>query len=104
MTSVIYPSPLLAGTYAIAELSTEQPKLRVFSVHPGIVAQTDSKRGMVVDAFTPFAHDKGIQTGGVTLYLATPKADYLRGSFISVNCTFKQASFEACVHLTFAHC
>jgi hypothetical protein len=44
---------------------------------------------MVVDAFTPFAHDKGIQTGGLSLYLAQPKADYLKGSFISVNCEFR---------------
>lgn len=67
-------------------LDAEKPDLRVFSVHPGIVATTDTKRGMVVDAFTPFAHDTGLQTGGLSLYLATPRADHLRGGFISVNC------------------
>ena len=66
----------------------EKPNLRVFSLHPGIVAQTASKRGAVVDALTPFAQDKGIQAGGTTLYLATPRADYLRGSFLSVSCEF----------------
>ncbi|KAF2228574.1 NAD(P)-binding protein [Viridothelium virens] len=66
-------------------LDAEKPNLRVFSVHPGIVATTETKRGMVVDAFTPFAHDKGIQTGGLSLYLSTSKADFLRGGFISVN-------------------
>jgi hypothetical protein len=40
---------------------------------------------MVVDSLTQFAIDKGIQTGGLSLYLARPKADYLKGSFISVN-------------------
>jgi len=69
-------------------LDAEKPNLRVFTVHPGIVAATESKRGMVVDQLTPFAHDKGIQTGGLSLYLAQPKADYLKGSFLSVNCTY----------------
>ncbi|KAK2753230.1 hypothetical protein FQN54_007921 [Arachnomyces sp. PD_36] len=74
------------GAIKLAEyLDAEQPKLRVFSVHPGIVGVTDTNRGMVVDSLTPFAHDKGIQTGGLSLYLAQPKADYLKGSFISVN-------------------
>lgn len=95
-------SPLLTGTYAIAELYQEQPRLRVFSVHPGIVAQTDSKRGMVVDAFAPFAHDKGIQAGGLTLYLATPKADYLRGSFVSVNCRFNRLSIQDICLISFS--
>jgi NAD(P)-dependent dehydrogenase (short-subunit alcohol dehydrogenase family) len=67
-------------------LDAEKSNLRVFTVHPGIVAVTETNRGMVVDQLTPFAHDKGIQTGGLSLYLAQPKADYLKGSFISVNC------------------
>lgn len=67
-------------------LDVEQPNLRVFTVHPGIVAVTETSRGAVVDALTPFAKDKGIQTGGLSLYLAQEKADYLRGGFISVNC------------------
>lgn len=66
----------------------EHSQLRVFAVHPGILQQTETKRGMVVDAFTPFAHDKGIMTGGITLYLAGPAAGHLRGGFISANCTF----------------
>ena len=40
---------------------------------------------MVVDAFTPFAKDTQALTGGVSLWLATPKADFLRGGFLSVN-------------------
>lgn len=67
-------------------LDAEKPTLRVFTVHPGIVAVTETNRGAVVDALTPFAKDKGVQTGGLSLYLAQKRADYLRGGFISVNC------------------
>lgn len=61
----------------------EYPVLRVFSLHPGIVDAAD--RGMVVDAFTPFAKDTQGLTGGVSLWLDTPKADFLKGGFISAN-------------------
>jgi hypothetical protein len=61
----------------------EYPNLRVFSLHPGIVDAAD--RGMVVDAFTPFAKDTQALTGGVSLWLDTPKADCLKGGFTSVN-------------------
>ena len=41
---------------------------------------------MVLDAFAPFAKDTQRLTGGVSLWLDTPKADFLRGGFLSVNC------------------
>ncbi|KAF1358372.1 NAD(P)-binding protein [Lizonia empirigonia] len=66
-------------------LGAEKPELRVFTVHPGIVAVTETNCGAVVDALTPFAKDKGIQTGGLSLYLAQKRADHLKGGFISVN-------------------
>ncbi|KAI5242345.1 NAD(P)-binding protein [Aureobasidium subglaciale] len=66
-------------------LDTEKPDLRVFSVHPGIVTATEGGRGMVIDAFTPFAKDPGMLAGGLSLYLSTPSADHLRGGFVSVN-------------------
>ena len=66
-------------------LDAEHPELRVFSVHPGIVAASEG-RGMVNEAFTPFAKDPTILTGALTTYLTTPRADYARGGFISVNC------------------
>jgi NAD(P)-dependent dehydrogenase (short-subunit alcohol dehydrogenase family) len=75
-------------------LDAEQPNLRVFTVHPGIVAATETNRGMVVGQLTPFAKDTGIQTGGLSLYLAQPGADYLRGSFISVNCKYYNPGTE----------
>lgn len=51
-------------------LDAEKPKVRVSTVHPGIVAATETNRGIVVDALTPFAKDKGIQIGALPLYLA----------------------------------
>ena len=36
--------------------------------------------------FAPFAIDSGMLTGGMTLYLSTPRADYLKGGLCSVNC------------------
>lgn len=41
-----------------------------------------------MDSFLPFAKDTGISTAGLSLYLSTPKADYLRGGAVSVNCKF----------------
>lgn len=64
----------------------------MFSVNPGIVEKNEG-RGMLVDAFKPFAKDTGISTGGLSLYLSTPKADHLRGGTISVNCKFNTPYF-----------
>lgn len=74
-----------SGNHIVTDSLIEKPNLRIFTVHPGIVAATETQRGMIVDSLTPFALDKGIQTGGLSLYLAQPKADYLKGSFVSVN-------------------
>lgn len=90
-----YSTSKLAVIKLSEYLDAEKPDLRVFTLHPGIVAATESKRGMVVDAFTPFAKDPGMLTGAVSLYLATPKAEYLRGGYMSVNCKFHICS-EIC--------
>ena len=52
-------------------------------MHPGLVAAED--RGVVIDMLTPFAHDKQALTGGVSLWLNTSKADFLKGGYLSVN-------------------
>lgn len=65
-------------------LDLEQPNLRVFSVHPGLV-EAENGRGVVIDAFTPFAIDKAALTAGLTLWLSTPKADFLKGGYIHSN-------------------
>lgn len=54
---------------------------------------------MVVPAFTPIAKDTQALTGGLTLYLASPKADYLRGGFVNANCEF--SSFCLSGHLAY---
>jgi NAD(P)-dependent dehydrogenase (short-subunit alcohol dehydrogenase family) len=86
-----YSASKLALLKVAEFLDIERTELRVFTVHPGIVMVTESGRGAIVDALTPFAKDKGIQTGGLSLYLAQPRANYLRGCFVSVNC--KSASY-----------
>jgi len=65
-------------------LDLEQPGIRVFSLHPGMV-EAENGRGMVIDMFTPFARDKAALTRGVTTYLAQPKADFLKGTYLHAN-------------------
>lgn len=65
-------------------LDVEQPKLRVFSVHPGMV-EAEGGRGMVVEPFLPFSKDKAALTGGLSVYLTTPKADFLKGGYLHAN-------------------
>ena len=40
---------------------------------------------MVRENFKPFAKDTQRLTGGVSLWLTTPKADFLNGGYLSVN-------------------
>lgn len=65
-------------------LDLEHPKIRVFSVHPGMV-EAENGRGMVVEALLPFSKDKAVLTGSLSVYLATDKADFLRGGYIHAN-------------------
>lgn len=47
---------------------------------PGVVV-TD----MTTEMFRPYALDHADLTGMLSLYLAQPRADYLRGAMVSVN-------------------
>ena len=49
------------------------------------MVEAEGGRGMVVPPLTPFAKDKALLFGGVSLYLDKPEADFLRGGFFSVN-------------------
>lgn len=49
------------------------------------MVEAEDGRGMVVPPLTPFAKDKSLLFGGVSLYLQKPEADFLRGGFFSVN-------------------
>jgi NAD(P)-dependent dehydrogenase (short-subunit alcohol dehydrogenase family) len=79
-----YGSAKLASVRLAEFLDLEQPNLRVFSVHPGMV-EAEAGRGTVVDHFTPFAKDKQALTAAFTMYLLGSEADFLKGGFVSVN-------------------
>ncbi|KAF2016765.1 hypothetical protein BU24DRAFT_423122 [Aaosphaeria arxii CBS 175.79] len=61
-------------------LHIEYPGVRAFSVHPGMV-DTD----MAMAPVRHMAIDPPELAGSFTLYLSTPKADFLRGKYLSVN-------------------
>ncbi|KAK0636626.1 hypothetical protein B0T17DRAFT_613333 [Bombardia bombarda] len=65
-------------------IDVEHPDLRVFSVHPGLV-EPEGGRGVILDAFKGFAKDKAALTAGLTLWLATPRADFLKGGYLHSN-------------------
>ncbi|RFU33726.1 hypothetical protein B7463_g2646, partial [Scytalidium lignicola] len=76
------------SSYSISKLAlvklsefihSEHPNIRVFSVHPGIIPTAMGK------AFGGAAKDTVELAAGMNLYLASPKADYLRGRYITAN-------------------
>ncbi|KAF2111785.1 short chain dehydrogenase-like protein [Lophiotrema nucula] len=75
-----YSISKLAGQRYTEYLQVEYPTLRIFSLLPGI-AITE----MTDPAFFDFAQDKPEQTGALALFLATPRADYLKGGLTSIN-------------------
>ena len=60
--------------------NTEYSSLRVFTLLPGVV-ETD----LLEPDFAAYAKDQPEQVGALALYLASPRADYLRNSLTSVN-------------------
>ncbi|KAF2786687.1 NAD(P)-binding protein [Melanomma pulvis-pyrius CBS 109.77] len=77
------------SSYAIAKhacirivefLAAEHPSLRAFALNPGIVKDTDT-----VPAFRPFALDTVELIGGFALWLASGRADGVKGGYVSVN-------------------
>jgi NAD(P)-dependent dehydrogenase (short-subunit alcohol dehydrogenase family) len=79
-----YSASKLAVIKLTEYIDLEHPDLRAFCVHPGIV-EAEGGRGIVADVFTPFAKDKPALTGGLTTYLAGPKADFLKGTYLHAN-------------------
>lgn len=65
-------------------IALEHPNLRVVAVHPGMV-EAENGRGIVIEAFLPFSKDKQALTGGLTVYLSTPRAAFLNGGYIHAN-------------------
>ncbi|KAH6673431.1 hypothetical protein B0J14DRAFT_666817 [Halenospora varia] len=78
------------SAYAISKLAQqrlvecahlEYPSLRLFTIHPGVVATSFTADGDLA----PFAVDAPELAGMLVGYLAQPRADYLRGGYISAN-------------------
>jgi hypothetical protein len=61
-------------------LHEEQPNIRAFSLFPGLVA-TDMPPKMYLE----YALDDPMLSGGMSLFLCTERAEWLRGGVVSVN-------------------
>lgn len=59
----------------------EHPTVRVFTLLPGLL-----RTAMTAEDYLPFARDDPMLTGGMSLFLCTPRAEWLRGGIMSVNC------------------
>ncbi|KAI4859005.1 hypothetical protein F4820DRAFT_462831 [Hypoxylon rubiginosum] len=75
-----YTSSKLAQTKLMEFLHVENPDIRCFTLLPGLL-----KTQMTAEAYLPFARDDPMLTGGVSLFLCTPRADWMRGCIMSVN-------------------
>ncbi|KAF2118760.1 hypothetical protein BDV96DRAFT_629390 [Lophiotrema nucula] len=75
-----YAISKLVGIRIAEHLNLEHPNVRSFAIHPGIVP-TD----MAPDMFAVQAVDPPEMASGLSLYLATSRAEYLRGSYVAVN-------------------
>ncbi|KAI0102208.1 NAD(P)-binding protein [Nemania sp. FL0031] len=75
-----YTASKLALVRIMENLHAERPGVRVFMLMPGIV-----ETGMTVDSLKPYAKDSPALTGSWTLFLSTPRAEWMRGGIVSVN-------------------
>ncbi|OCK96894.1 NAD(P)-binding protein [Cenococcum geophilum 1.58] len=75
-----YSISKLVDVRLVEYLDVEQPGIRAFAVNPGFVPTQ-----MELDVFAAYTIDSPELTGGLSLYLSTPRADHLRGRYISVN-------------------
>jgi NAD(P)-dependent dehydrogenase (short-subunit alcohol dehydrogenase family) len=71
----------LAMHRMVENVQAEYPNLRLFSLAPGIINTSDD----FPEPYRMFALDTYDLVGGTTLWLSTPKADFLKGSWTSVN-------------------
>ncbi|KAK8132107.1 hypothetical protein PG999_000280 [Apiospora kogelbergensis] len=75
-----YTASKLAFVRIMENLHAERQGVRVFMLMPGIV-----QTGMTVDSLKPYAKDSPGLTGSWTLFLSTPRAEWMRGGILSVN-------------------
>ncbi|KAK0114987.1 hypothetical protein ONS96_013461 [Cadophora gregata f. sp. sojae] len=75
-----YAISKLAGQRFTEYLDAEYPRLRAFTLSPGITGT-----GMTNEFFRPFAKDDVRMVGMMALYLVNERADFLKGGFVNVN-------------------
>ncbi|KAK7228146.1 hypothetical protein V2G26_000316 [Clonostachys chloroleuca] len=75
-----YTASKLALARIMENLHAEHAGIRVFSLIPGIV-DTD----MTLESLMPYAKDTPELSASWTLFLSTPRAEFLRGGIVSVN-------------------
>ncbi|KAJ8111003.1 hypothetical protein OPT61_g6295 [Boeremia exigua] len=75
----------LATTKVMEFVGLEHPRVRCFSVFPGLVATE-----MPPVQYREFAKDDPMLTGGLTLFLSTSRANWLSGGCVSVNWDFEE--------------
>lgn len=80
-----YAISKLAGQSFTEYLDAEYPRLRTFTLSPGI-----TETGMTNELFRPFAKDDVRMVGMMALYLVQERADFLRGGFMSINWDVKE--------------
>lgn len=80
-----YSIAKLAGQRLMEYLDTEYPRLRTFSLSPGII-----KTEMTVEMFEPYSKDHPELPGMWTVYLSQERADFLRGGFVAINWDVKE--------------
>lgn len=80
-----YAISKLAGQSFTEYLDAEYPRLRAFTLSPGI-----TETGMTNELFRPFAKDNVRLVGMMALWLVNERADFLKGGFVSVNWDVKE--------------
>ncbi|KAI8935831.1 hypothetical protein NX059_007348 [Plenodomus lindquistii] len=80
-----YTPSKLAQAKFMEFLHAEQPDVRSFTMIPGVI-----ESDMVPEDYRKYAIDDPLLPGGLTLFLCTQRADWLRGNVISVNWDFDE--------------
>ncbi|KAI1394295.1 NAD(P)-binding protein [Hypoxylon trugodes] len=75
-----YASSKLAQTKVMEFIHVENPGIRTFTLLPGLL-----KTSMTAKQYLPFAQDNPMLSGGMSLFLCTPRADWMKGCVMSVN-------------------
>ncbi|KAI0885901.1 NAD(P)-binding protein [Annulohypoxylon maeteangense] len=75
-----YNASKIAQNKLMEVLHNENPNIRTFTLLPGLL-----KTAMTAQDFLPFARDDPMLSGGLTLFLCTPRAEWMRGGIMSVN-------------------